>query len=226
MVTMSNDIELNPGPRMPKYPQCDACGSWHHIECQGMRTEVHEIMANHDSYSWNCINCGLPNFSTTFFNGSLSLFGSSNSFSILEASHSRTTSTPCKTTTKKSQPQRKLKILNFNCQSIVNKVQNFWLMVETEKPNVIVGTESWLYPEISDSEVFPPGFTPFRRDRKSTKRGGGVFILVHENFICTEQPEFSSECELLWVRLQIAGSHPLYIGAYYKPKEEDLESLI
>ena len=66
MVTMSNAIELNPGPRIPKYPcgscgravrnnqnniQCDGCGSWHHIECQGMKTEIHEIMANHESFS-------------------------------------------------------------------------------------------------------------------------------------------------------------------------------
>ena len=241
MVTMSNDIELNPGPRIPKYPcgscskavrnnqnsiQCDGCGSWHHIECQGMRSEIHEVMANHESYSWSCMKCGLPNFSSTFFDSSLSSFASSNTFSTLDASHSHTTSTPRKVAPKKNQSQPKLKILNLNCQSIVNKVQEFWALVETEKPDIVVGTESWLHPGISDSEVFPPGYTSFRMDRKSGQRGGGVFILVHENFICTEQPEFSSDCELLWVRLQVAGSHPLYIGAYYKPKEDDFESLV
>ena len=112
MVTMSNDAELNPGPRIPKYPcgscgravrnnqnsiQCDGCGSWHHIECKGMKTEIHEIMVNHKSYSLSCIKCGLPNFSTTFFDSSLSSFASSNTFSSLDASHSRTTSTPSKT---------------------------------------------------------------------------------------------------------------------------------
>ena len=241
MVTMSNDIELNPGPRIPKYPcgscskavrnnqnsiQCDGCGSWHHIECQGMRSEIHEVMAKHESYSWSCMKCGLPNFSSTFFDSSLSSFASSNTFSTLDASHSHTTSTPRKVAPQKNQSQPKLKILNLNCQSIVNKVQEFWALVETEKPDIVVGTESWLHPGISDSEVFPPGYTSFRMDRKSGQRGGGVFILVHENFICTEQPEFSSDCELLWVRLQVAGSHPLYIGAYYKPKEDDFESLV
>ena len=185
-------------------------------------------MANHESYSWSCIKCGLPNFSTTFFYSSLSSFASSNTFSSLDASHSRTTSTPSKTEPKKHRPQKRLKILNINCQSIVNKVQEFWGLVETEKPDVIVGTESWLHPDIFDCEVFPPGYTPYRADRKSSKRsgGGGGFILVHEKFICTEQPEFRSNCELLWVRLQVTGSHPLYIGAYYKPKEDDLESLV
>ena len=124
MVTMSNDIELNPGPRIPKYPcgscskavrnnqnsiQCDGCGSWHHTECQGMRSEIHDVMANHESYSWSCMKCGLPNFSTTFFDSSHSSFASSNSFSTFDASHSRITSTPNKTAPKKRQPQTKLK---------------------------------------------------------------------------------------------------------------------
>ena len=110
--------------------QFHACGSWHHIECQGMRTETDEIMANH---SWNCINCGLPNFRTTLFDGSLSSFGSSNSFRILDASHLRITSSPSEASPKNRQPQSKLKILNINSQSIVNKVQEFWSLVETEK---------------------------------------------------------------------------------------------
>ena len=97
-----------------------------------MRTETHEIMANHESYSWNYINCGLSNFSKTFFVGSLSSFGSSNSFSIRDASHSRITSTPIIASPNKRQPQNKLKILNINCQSIFNKVQEFWALVETE----------------------------------------------------------------------------------------------
>lgn len=42
----------------------------------------------------------------------------------------------------------------------------------------------------------------------------------------TEQPEFKADCELIWVKLEVTGSHPLYIGAYYKPKEEDQDSLI
>ena len=142
------------------------------------------------------MKCGLPNFSTTFFDSSLSSFASSNSFSAIDASHSCITSTPNKTAPKKRQPQTKLKILNINCLSIVNKVKEFWALVETEKPDIIVGTESWLHRDISDSEVFPPGYTPFRADRSSTKRGGGVFVLVHEHFICTEQPEFHTDCEL------------------------------
>ena len=49
----------------------------------------------------------------------------------------------------------KLKILNVNFQSVVNKVADLHCLVETEIPDVIIGTEFWLSPDIKDSEIFP-----------------------------------------------------------------------
>ena len=43
--------------------------------------------------------------------------------------------------------------------------------------------------------------------------------------VCTEQPQFKTECELIWIKLDIVGTQPLYIAAFYKPKEDDLDSL-
>ena len=31
-------------------------------------------------------------------------------------------------------------------------------------------------------------------------------------------------CEILWIKLQLAGSFPLHIAAYYKPSESDTKS--
>ena len=47
----------------------------------------------------------------------------------------------------------------------------------SSEADIIVGTESWLTPDITDSEIFPPDLTIFRKDR-SQKTGGGVFIAV------------------------------------------------
>ena len=33
-------------------------------------------------------------------------------------------------------------------------------------------------------------------------------------------------CELIWVKMEMAGSHPLYFGAFYKPKADDAVSLL
>ena len=53
----------------------------------------------------------------------------------------------------------------------------------------------------------------------------GVFILVRNSLICTEQPQFQTNCEILWVKIEISGSRPLFVGAYYRRVEDDLESL-
>ena len=90
--------------------QCDGCSSWHHMQCQGMITEIHKIMIEHESYTWNCMKCGLPNFNTTYFDGSPSI--------------DLSTSTPAKKISQKfgkKQISKSLKILNINCQSIVNQ---------------------------------------------------------------------------------------------------------
>ena len=59
-----------------------------------------------------------------------------------------------------------IKILNINCQSIVNKKDQLHSVIDTENPDIIVGTESWLSPSIYDSEIFPPslGYSVYRRD--------------------------------------------------------------
>ena len=44
--------------------------------------------------------------------------------------------------------------------------------------------------------------------------------------ICTEVPEFETDCELVWVKLQIVGCKSLYLGSIYRPPDiTDQESL-
>ena len=188
-----------------------------------------ELRHSHDTkWTWKlyleCTKCGSLNSSSTFDDSSTS-FNSSNSFSELDSFHTPHKKQPFKTKKPQLPKQRKILIINF--KSIVNKVPELHCLTDSEKPDVVIGTESWLSPDISDIGIFPPGYTPFRADRKSkTTRSGGVFILIRENLICIEQPNLQTDCGLLWVKLEIVGFHPVYIGAYYKPKEDDLDSLL
>ena len=69
--------------------------------------------------------------------------------------------------------------INVNCQSVKNKIPELHTLLDTEKPDILIGTESWLTPDIQNSEIIPPdlGYSIFREDRTSSI-GGGVFILV------------------------------------------------
>ena len=55
--------------------------------------------------------------------------------------------------------------------------------------------------------------------------GGGVFILVKDTIIATKQKQLKTDCEIIWVKLDVVASKPLYIAAYYRPKESDAKSL-
>ena len=77
----TSDVETNPGPRAPKHPRqiCksavtwkqrgvarDDCSQWYHAECMHITSPVYKAL-NNPNISWHCVNCGMPNFSTSLF---------------------------------------------------------------------------------------------------------------------------------------------------------------
>ena len=85
---------------------------------------------------------------------------------------------------------------------IVNKREQLYNLAESLKPDIILGTESWLTPwgsknGISNSEIFPNGYklSVARRDRQEIPyydhspkiRAGGRFILLKDDIIGTRQ---------------------------------------
>jgi hypothetical protein len=77
------------------------------------------------------------------------------------------TSSPHTPTTTRLRVQVKdnMKIALINCNSIVNKTTEFQTFLTDTDPDIVLGTESWLKPDISNSEIFPQEYTVFRRDR-------------------------------------------------------------
>ena len=60
--------------------------------------------------------------------------------------------------TKKAVLNHPLRILIMNCQSIKNKKAEIHAVIDSAKPDIILGNESWLTPEIKNSEIFPDSF--------------------------------------------------------------------
>jgi hypothetical protein len=77
-----------------------------------------------------------------------------------------------------------LVLLQVNCTSISNNILEFWNLIDTYSPDVVIGTESSLSEEINNAEIFRDDYITFRRDRCS--RGGGVLICVKNYIDCRE----------------------------------------
>ena len=185
-----------------------------------MSDSMYSIMDN-SNISWNCLKCGLPNFSSTYFNQSIPSLLSDNFFSVLSSNshgeqlatsspksihshtsmchHNSTTHHEYHTNRKGKTVNRPLKIISLNFQSIKNKKPELDLLLDTTKPVIIIGTETWLDPSISSSEYFPASrYTVYRRDRPPNSKGqshGGVLIAVNSEFESAEVNSLQTDCE-------------------------------
>ena len=255
LLALSHDTELNPGPRTPKWPCgtchkavtwkhkalcCDTCDTWYHIDCQGMSPHLYPAMDS-SNVSWHCILCGLPNFSTTLFD---SYIETSNQFTTLDSlvdselnlsqlGEPTATSSPAKPAQSKTSRQHhkinSLRVINVNFQSIKNKKPELDQIISSVKPDIILGTETWLSPDISSYEYVPESdYTVYRRDRPANSKHqshGGVLIAISKSILSEEVVELQSNCENVWAEVNLANARKLIIGCYYRPPSDTGESL-
>ena len=75
-----------------------------------------------------------------------------------------------------------LKLLYTNATSIVNKTETLIAFACDLKPDIIVITETWTHPGISQAHLDIPGYEIVSRsDRTDTKKGRGGGVLIYSN---------------------------------------------
>ena len=85
----------------------------------------------------------------------------------------------------------------MNCQSINDKKVELRTIIDSAKPEIILGNESWLTPAIKNSEIFQEYFDAVQKDRVSDAHEG-VFVAFKRDLLCTETPELGINCEIVW----------------------------
>ena len=111
-----------------------------------------------------------------------------------------------------------------NCRSIRGKSSDFLAAVDYINPDCVLGTESWLDSNISNSEVFPSNYNIYRRDRNC--EGGGVFVAVKSDFISSSINITDNTSEVVWAQVNLQGSKSLILGSYYRPPNSKEDSVI
>jgi hypothetical protein len=130
------------------------------------------------------------------------------------------------TNKKRTQPkQAKLTCLLINCRSLKNKVADLASTINEYKPDVVLGNESWLTPDIGNSEIFPNDYNVFRKDRPDGY--GGVFQAIKKDLIVTQRLELDTDCEIIWTQCQLADkkAKSILLGSFYRPNAHDIKSL-
>ena len=219
---LSGQIEINPGPRAPKYPcgecgkgvrwgksiACDECDTWFHKDCLQM-TSIN--FAASENISWICCRCALPNSSSLFDS-----FSSTLSASPGQPTHH---SSPVAPKRKKSSIKRlKVQVVNFD--SMYAKKDILASNLHNENIDIIIGAETHLDGNLLNSEILPPNYTAIRNDRN--RSGGGVAI-IHKIDLQVTEIRRPKNVELVAAKVQCHGKKPLIICAVYRPPNNNRE---
>jgi len=116
-----------------------------------------------------------------------------------------------------------LRCLTVNCGGLKSKAPLLLTAVEYVNPDVIIGSESHLDESIKDAEVFPPGYTVYRKDRD--KHGGGVFLAIKSCFTSSSLPDTETDSEIVWASIALLNRKTIIIGSYYRPPSKSKEEL-
>ena len=112
-----------------------------------------------------------------------------------------------------------LRVLNINFQSIKRKQHIVNNIIESSKPDIVIGIETWLKPNINNNEVFPENYNIYRKDRID-QEGGGVLFAIKKDCISDEVNDMhvDEKSEMIWVKIEIVGSKTLYASSFYNAK--------
>lgn len=105
-----------------------------------------------------------------------------------------------------------------NIRSILPKRDLVCSLIDDNKSNILVFTETWLNPDITDDEILPhtQSYNIYRKDR-SGKRGGGVLLGIRKSltpFLVNSK----SSLKIVWVSV-IINTTKLLIGVCYRPPD-------
>jgi hypothetical protein len=110
--------------------------------------------------------------------------------------------------------QHNFKLLNTNFQSIRNKSAQLSCLIDDLHPDIIIGTESHLSPEVNSSEIFPPDFHVYRNDRDCH---GGTLIAIRKVYNAIRRTDLESDCEIIWTEVFTSNKQSTLIGSFYRP---------
>ncbi|VDL86279.1 unnamed protein product [Schistocephalus solidus] len=91
-------------------------------------------------------------------------------------------------------------------------------LVFIHRPDIVIVTETWATPCVSDSELSILGYAYIRNDRHEG-RGGGSCIYIRQplTFFPLDYRQITTEEESCWLRVVLKDNYSLLVGSVYHP---------
>ena len=108
---------------------------------------------------------------------------------------------------------------HLNVRSLTAHLDEVNDLLAAEKLDVLCLSESWLTDRIDSQMLQFPGYTLHRKDRTSSRTGGGVAILCHNSIsvLLLQVPDAGSSLETMWLQLQVKKQPSVIVGVGYRP---------
>jgi len=119
-------------------------------------------------------------------------------------------------------------IAHINTQSLLSSFDEFTVMLNIYKFDIITLSETWLQSNQQQLDyVKIPGYNQLFKNRDN-KRGGGVGLYAKENFCFTPRNDLTKNCNLEILCTEFRGRNkntPFLVIAVYQPSSKEEEKL-
>ena len=147
---------------------------------------------------------------------------------VSSKSVSLASTTPVPSSHADADPERSLSCISTNCQSLLNKLSELRQMVFDREPSIIALTETWLVPDVKDSELDIPNYS-LLRSYSPRGRCGGVALYLSNKLVGAVQADKGLNTPYLnslWITLPLEKRDCLLIGLVYRsPSTSEAENV-
>ena len=111
-----------------------------------------------------------------------------------------------------------IKTIHINTRSIFSKFDEFKLIINELKPDIICMTETWLNSTVTDKEIELTNYCLYRKDRQ-IGRGGGIAVFINKSRLQSEIIEYQTNLEVCVLKIKQFRAKAFNIAVIYRPSD-------